>query len=83
MSRVQVRALDNPISRYNELIVDGTHQKLESAVSSLCYDGFLPDEIAEMARSIAQKYHAEVDERKTPADCWVGGGLPSDKPHER
>ncbi len=55
--------MNDTILRHQEMIMDDTHRKLDSAVDGLCYDGFLPDEIAEMARSIAQKFHEEIDER--------------------
>ena len=42
--------------------MDNEQWKLERAVGALCYDGVLPDEIAEMARSIAQRYHGEIDD---------------------
>ncbi len=42
--------------------MDNEHWKLERAVGALCYDGILPDEVAEMARSIAQRYHGEIDD---------------------
>ena len=42
--------------------MDNEQGKLERAVGALCYDGNLPDEIAEMARSIAQRDHSEIDD---------------------
>ncbi len=42
--------------------MDSANMAFERAISSLCYEGYSPEEIAEMARLIALRNHAEINE---------------------
>ena len=42
--------------------MDSATVAFERAINALCYDGYSPEEIAELARLIALRNHAQIDD---------------------